>query len=127
MSAFPFIGGSLSVLLDSIFTAPLEKRKLEWEENLTDVITDLQDRVEGLTPEKLSKDQAFVTVVFQASQIAIRNHQKEKIDALRGAIFNSVLPNAPEENQQLIYLRLIDQLTPWHLRVLTFLNNPTSG
>lgn len=124
ISAIPAAGGPLSVLFENIFTAPLEKRKQAWLEELADVITKLQERVDGLTPEKLSKDEAFITISLQASQIAIRNHQKEKIDALRAAVLNSALPNAPDEDQELIFLRLIDQLTPWHLRILSNLHNP---
>lgn len=61
---------------------------------------------------------------MQASQIAIRNHQQVKLEALRNAILNTALPNPPQEDEQMIFLRLIDQLTPWHLRVLSLLNNP---
>lgn len=124
ISAIPAAGGPLSVLFENIFTAPLEKRKQAWLEELADVITKLQERVDGLTPEKLAEDEAFITISLQASQIAIRNHQKEKIDALRAAVLNSALPNAPDEDQEMIFLRLIDQLTPWHLRILSMLHNP---
>ena len=124
LSVIPTLGSPASVLLDTVFTAPLDKRKQEWLERLADDVTYMQEIIKDLTPEKLSKDQAFVTVALQASQIAIRNHQKEKIEALSGAVLNSVLPNAPEEDQQLIFLRLIDHLTPWHLRVLALTNDP---
>lgn len=61
---------------------------------------------------------------MQASQMAIRNHQKEKLRALRNAVLNSALPNPPQEDEQMIFLRLVDQLTPWHLRVLRLFNDP---
>ena len=124
LSVIPSLGSPASLLLDTVFTTPLDKRKQEWLERLAEVVTEIQKRVNDLTPEKLSKDQAFVTVALQASQIAIRNHQKEKIDALCGAVLNSALPNAPEEDQRLIFLRLIDHLTPWHLRILALSNDP---
>ena len=124
LSVIPTLGSPASLLLDTVFTTPLDKRKQEWLEHLADDVTYMQEIIKDLTPEKLSKDQAFVTVALQASQIAIRNHQEEKIEALSGAVLNSVLPNAPEEDQQLIFLRLIDHLTPWHLRVLALANDP---
>jgi len=120
LSAVPIAGGPLAVLFENIFTAPLEKRK----EQLAGVINELQTRVEDLTPEKLSENEAFITVTLQASQIALRNHQSEKLNALRAAILHSALPNAPEENLQQIFLRLIDQLTPWHLGILAMLHDP---
>ena len=61
---------------------------------------------------------------MQATQIVIRNHNKEKLDALRNAVLNAALPNPPEESIQLIYLNLIDFFTPWHLRILKFIDDP---
>jgi len=124
VSAVPAAGGPLQALFENVFAAPLEKRKQAWLEQLAEVVTELQQRVEGLTPEKLANDQVFVTVAMQASQIAIRNHQREKLEALRNAVLNSALPNPPEEDEQIIFLRLIDQLTPWHLRILSLLSGP---
>lgn len=124
VSAIPVAGGPLQVLFENVFAAPIEKRKQVWLEQLTQVVTELQRKVEGLTPEKLAKDEIFITVAMQASQIAIRNHHQEKLEALRNAVLNSVLPNSPEEYEQLIFLRLIDQLTPWHLSILALLSGP---
>ena len=124
VSAIPAAGGPIQVVFENIFSAPIEKRKQAWLESLADVVTELQQRIEGLTAEKLSENEVFVTVAMQASQVAIRNHQGEKLRALRNAVLNSGLPNAPEEDEQLIFVRLIDQLTPWHLRLLSVLNHP---
>jgi hypothetical protein len=123
-SAIPVVGGPAQVLLENVFSAPLDKRKHAWLEQLADVITEIQQRMDGLTPEKLATNEAFVTVALQASQIAMRTHQQEKLQALRNAVLNSALPNPPEEDEQFIFLRLIDQLTRWHLRVLVMLNSP---
>ena len=124
VSAVPVAGGPLQVLFENVFSAPIEKRRQIWLEQLAEVVNELQRKVEGLTPEKLAANEAFVTVAMQASQIAIRNHQQEKLEALRNAVLNSALPNPPEEDEQIIFLRLIDQLTPWHLRVLSLLSGP---
>ena len=124
ISAVPTAGGPLQVAFENIFASPIEKRKQAWLEELAAVVTEVQERVNDLTPEKLAANEAFVTVAMQASQVAIRNHQKSKLDALRNAVLNSALPNPPQEDEQMIFLRLIDQLTPWHLRILALLDNP---
>lgn len=124
ISAIPAAGGPIQVILENVFTSPIERRKQAWLEELADVVTTLQQRVEGLTAEKLASNEVFVTVAMQASQVAIRNHQNEKLKALRNAVLNSGLPNPPEEDEQQIFVRLIDQLTPWHLRLLAVLNQP---
>ncbi len=124
VSALPIVAGPLLVLFENTFPSAIEKRKQAWLERLADVVTELQERVNGLTQEKLASNEAFVSVFIQASQIAIRNHQNEKLQALKNAVLNSALPNPPEEDEQLIFIRLVDQLTPWHLRLLAVLDNP---
>lgn len=124
VSAIPAAGGPLQVIFENVFSAPLEKRKQAWLEQLADVLAEIQNRVEGLTPEVLARNEVFITVAMQASQVAIRNHQQVKLEALRNAVLNSALPNPPREDEQMIFLRLIDQLTPWHLRVLALLDTP---
>ena len=124
VSAIPAAGGPLQVAFENIFTSPIEKRKEAWLNQLADVINEVQKRVSEITPERLAENDAFVTVVMQASQVAIRNHQQAKLEALRNAVLNAALPNPPHEDEQMIFLRLIDQLTPWHLRVLSVLNDP---
>ena len=46
-----------------------------------------------------------------ATQIAIRNHQRKKLEALRNAVLNSALVNASEEDIQLMFLNFIEYLT----------------
>lgn len=124
VSLVPAAGGPLQVAFENLFTSPLEQRKQAWLEQLAEVLTEVEQRIADLTPEKLASNEVFVTVVMQASQVALRNHHKSKLNALRNAVLNAALPSAPEEDEQLTFLRLIDQLAPWHLRVLGVLDNP---
>jgi len=123
-SLVPVAGGPLQVVFENFFTSPIEKRKAAWLQQLADVVKEVEIRVTELTPQKLAENDAFVTVAMQASQIALRNHQEAKLDALRNAILNAALPNSLHEDEQMIFLRLIDHLTPWHLKVLSVLDDP---
>jgi len=62
---------------------------------------------------------------MHASQAAIRNHQQEKLEALRNAVLNVASGNAPDEDLQLMFLNFIDTLTAWHLRILRFFQDPS--
>src|SRR5262249_17379113 len=73
---------------------------------------------------RLSQDEVFVTTATHATMLAMRNHQREKLVALRNAVLNATLPGAPDDDLQLIYLNLVDTLTASHLRLLKVLNNP---
>jgi hypothetical protein len=110
VSLVPVAGGPLQVVLENLFTSPIERRKDAWLQQLADVLKEVESRVAELTPEKLAQSDAFVTVALQATQIALRNHQQAKLDALRNAVLNAALPNPPQEDEQMIFLRLLFQV-----------------
>lgn len=123
-AAVPTAGGPAAVLLETVFAPPLERRREKWFQRVADAIDELQNKIADLTPEKLSENDLFVTVALEATQIALRNHHEEKLEALKNALLHSAMPNRPDEQLQLMYLRFIDELTPLHLVVLAVLNGP---
>ena len=123
ISALPGVGGPLSVLLDNVFSSPLQKRKEIWLKHLTRVVDSLCHDVAGLTADKLSEHDRFISCALEATQVAQRSHQNEKLCALAAATYNSGLPSSPSDDIALIFIRLVGDFTPWHLRVLEFLND----
>jgi len=124
VSAIPGVGGPLAEVFSAIIAPPIAKRRDEWVESIARQLVELQEKVDGFKIEDLSQNETFITVVMHASQVAIRNHQKEKLEALRNAVLNSALPNAPEDDIQLMFLNFVDALTSLHLVILGFLNDP---
>ena len=122
LSAIPLIGGSLTAIFETIFSSPIDKRKEEWLTMLVETVNELCEKVEGLTPEKLSNNPEFISIYLQASNIAIRTHNEEKLKALNAAVKNSVLQKDLDESKKMIFLRLIDQMTPFHIKVFHFLS-----
>jgi hypothetical protein len=120
----PVAGSALPVLLETIFAPPLERRREKWLQKLSEALTDLECRMEGFSLDNLSNNELFITAVAQATQVALRTHQAEKLNALKQAVIHSALPGSPDEDQQLIFLRFIEELTPSHLKLLAFLNKP---
>jgi hypothetical protein len=51
-------------------------------------------------------------------------HKQEKRDALRNALLNIALHRSTDEDQQQTFLRYIDELTVWHLRILSLFQDP---
>lgn len=124
ISGVPIAGGVASEVFNLIVTPPLSRRRDEWIESIVAGLKDLQEKVEGFKIEDLSKNDVFITTVMHASQAAVRNHQKEKLDALRNAALNAALPTAPEEDLQTIFLSYIDTFTTWHIRILKLFDDP---
>jgi len=120
----PIAGSALTVLLETVLAPPLERRREKWFRMLGAAVEQLQQRVEGLSPEALSANEVFITVVAQATQVALRTHQDEKLNALKAAVLNAGLPNPPADDLQLMYVRFLDELSPWHIRVLDLFSGP---
>ena len=124
VSGVPVVGGPAAELLGLVFGPPLEKRREEWLEQLADAVKEIQDKVAELTPENLSQNESFISTALYATEIAIRTHQQEKIEALRNAVVSAALPDAPDETLQQIFLNHVDSLTPWHMRIVAFFDDP---
>jgi hypothetical protein len=112
-------------VVNNLIFSPATKRGDRWiDEYLSKAVQTIAEKAAPSVVENLSNNESFLTVVLQATSIALRNHQKEKLEALRNAIINSVLPNAPDESLQLMFLNFIDSFTPCHLIMMDFIDNP---
>lgn len=125
LSSVPVGGGAIAALFEHVFSAPIEKRREEWLKRLSQTVDELLERVEGLTAEDLSKNDRFISASLHASQIAARTHQAEKLTSLQNALANIALRDGNEDLESL-YLRLVDELTPLHVRLLDFQSSPQS-
>jgi len=124
ISAIPVVGGPLAELFSGVIGPPLVKRFGKWVESIAERLKKLEEKVDGFSFEALSGNDLFITTVMHATQVAIRSHQEEKLEALRNAALNSALQGAPEEDLQLMFLSFVDDFTPWHLKILKFLDDP---
>lgn len=107
-------GGSvITYLLNLIVKPPVQKRIEEWMSDVTNTINKHNQDLDSLRD-----NERFITTFIQASQIAARNHNSEKLSALRNAVLNSSVPPSYPESLQIHFLHLVDRFTEWHLRIL---------
>jgi hypothetical protein len=118
----PLAGAPVTELFGLIMTPPAARRQRAWMESIGEGLRAIEGRIGGL--EQLQSNEAFIDTATQATYAAMRNSQREKLDALRAAVLNSALPDPPEDSLQLFFLALVDQLTSWHLRVLRLFDDP---
>lgn len=123
LASIPVAGPAAEVLFAEIITPSLEKRRVEWMNDIANRLQKLEERGD-LNLEDLQNNESFVTTLFQASRAAIIDHQSEKREALRNAVVNAALPHAPEESLQQHFINLIDTFTVWHLRLLDLFSDP---
>jgi len=124
ISAVPYVGGPAAEIFEAVVVPPLAKRRDKWIESIAKDLQRLEEAVKGFSIEELAENESFVSTVMHATHAAIRNHQEEKLSALSSAVLNSALPHAPEEDLQAMFLGFVDTMTPWHLRVLKFWDDP---
>lgn len=124
ISSVPVLGGAAAELFELVLAPSLEKRRDEWLRKLGEAVEELRTRLDGFDPRALEGNEQFVSAVLAASTVAVKTHQEEKLEMLRNALVNAVLPGAPDEHEQMTFLRFVDVLTPLHVRVLRFLEDP---
>jgi hypothetical protein len=121
LAAVPVLGGSATELLE-LATGTIAERRDAW---LKGQVGKLWDEVrcvrDDLSPENLAANPQFVTALIRTTQIAIGTHRFEKLEMLRNALRHIALGNAPGDDLQEIYLRLVEDLTPSHVLVLNYL------
>ena len=120
--AIPFAGQSAIEIFSTIVTPPIERRKDAWRVRVGKAIEELEGFRAGIV-EELQNNEAFVDTLMQASTVAMRTSQVEKLEALRNAIQNAALAE-PDDSLRPMFLQLVDRFTPMHLELLALLDDP---
>jgi hypothetical protein len=124
LSALPTLGGPAVELLNIVITPSIERRRNVWLQNIAERLSDLENRIPGLI-NSAAENPVFVDTLLQASQAALRTRDDAKREALRNAVLNSILPDAPEADLQDLFIGFIDAFSTWHIALLSFLSkNP---
>jgi hypothetical protein len=121
LSSIPAVGGPALELFNAAIAPPIERRRDNWLNDLAQRLIALEQE-KRLKIEDLGKSDEFISSVMQATMAAIRNHHKEKLDALRNAVLNSALGQSPGDVKSAMFLAFVDQFTVWHLGVLKLLS-----
>jgi len=125
LSAIPILGGTAAELFQLVIQPPLERRRTKWMAAVGEKLRKLEEQ--GVNLEELTKNEEFVSAVMQASSIALRTHQQEKLDALRNAVLNTAVGQAPDDALQHMFFHWVDSFSPLHLRILKVFQAPNPG
>lgn len=117
LAGLPIVGGAAVELFNRLLAPPIQQRRDAWLDGLAERIEKLEQE-ERVKVEDLRDNDEFVSTVMQASQVAVRNHQQEKIDALRNAVLNTAIGQAPDDAKREMFLGLVDVFSVIHLRIL---------
>lgn len=124
LSIVPIAGGPISEIFSAIVESPINKRLQSYLTSIEYRIKDLEKKGQVNSKELLKNDE-FLDVLIQSSQIAVRNFsQPVKLECLQNAIVNSALSTNVPNDEKFTYLHYIDTLTPIQLQILRILDNP---
>jgi hypothetical protein len=123
ISMIPYAGAPASELLGLIVTPPLEKRRSEWMESIGNGLLELEQKM-NIVLQDLQDNDKFIDAAMDATQIALRTSEKEKLKALRNALLNSALPNSPDESIRKMFFSFIDIFGVFHIKILELFQNP---
>jgi hypothetical protein len=119
LSAVPFAGGAAVEIFNAVITPPIEQRRHKWMASVGSALEQLQ-KANATIVETLQHSEQFQSVLLHASWAAVRNHQEEKLTALRNGVLNAARASNESEDLQLLFIRYVDELTPTHLVVMDF-------
>ena len=86
LSLVPSLGAPAAALIDVVFAPALEKRRIQWFNELAELVNDLQARDPSLTVASLSADDEWIDAVLAATCIALCTSREEKWRALKSAL-----------------------------------------
>ena len=123
LGAIPVIGSLATEIFGLIVTPPLEKRRAEWMNEVAEKLKELEEN-KTINFEDLQKNDQFIDVVLQATTLALKTSEKEKIKAFQNAVLNTASGQSPDQTKSQIFLNQLDSFTTWHIRVLVFIDSP---
>jgi hypothetical protein len=126
LSLAPVLGGPLAEFFSMVVAPPLEKRRDAWLIEVVNRLKKVEREVEGFKIENLAQNEEFISTLLYATQVAMRTHHEEKLEALRNIVVNSALDITAEENIHLIFMNMIDRYTPLHILIIHFIENPST-
>jgi len=119
LSLVPGVGGAAAEVFGLLVKTPAAKRMETFLVRLSDEL----ERI-GVVVQDLSTREDVVSVAIQATQAAFRTHDEGKLEALKNAVLNAALGKVDSPELTSYFIGLVDTLTPLHLAILEFLENP---
>jgi hypothetical protein len=111
LGSVPLVGGLLAEEIGLLIAPPLAQRRDVWFEDLARRLRDLETKVAGFHFDDLAQNEQFVSATVQATQAALRTHQREKLDALRNAVLNVAAGREANGDRQAQFIGMVNRFT----------------
>ena len=119
----PIVGVALLEVLNSVLESPLNKRRAKALNTIGEAINELIEKG-VVTEEGLQNNDVFISTVAQACNVALRHHEDEKIQALKNAVKNTVIPGKSAGDYSSIFMNFVDTCSTAHIALLHIVDSP---
>lgn len=123
ISSLPIAGGITGEIFSTVVSSPRDKRMKTYLQSVDERLRILEQSGK-IDKKSLLEDDEFLDVIFQATDIAVKNSQKEKLEALKNCVVNTALKMHIGRDRKMMYLNILNQITPTHLLVLRLIEDP---
>lgn len=123
LGTIPVIGSLATEIFGLIVTPPLERRRAEWMNEIAEKLKVLEEN-KTIDFQELQNNEQFIDVVLQATTLALKTSEREKIKAFQNAVLNTASGESPDKTISQIFLNQLDSFTTWHIIILKFIDSP---
>jgi hypothetical protein len=127
LAGIPLVGDALQEILERAIGEPLKKRQEDWFREIGKGLQELQDRLEGFDPRSLGDDPAFVGIVYEATEQAMRAQDEERLEALRNVVLNTAAGIAIDDVLRGRFMSYVGRFSTAHVHVLKAMDNPSAS
>lgn len=123
VGALPILGDVIKDWIPYVIGDPAQERRDDFMRQLGGRVIALEEHHAEFSPETLRDNEKFNAAVIEAAQGSLRTASAEKKRMLQNAVLNTVLWDI-DETRRHIFMQHIDRMTPLHVQLLDFLDNP---
>jgi hypothetical protein len=113
--------GPASPLVSLIWPSFHQKEVEKWRNTVHLELEELGEKYEVFRLDNLRDNPEFTSILIQATQIATRNFQQEKLTHLRNVIINTPI-TPPSPDLKLTFVNFIDELSVNQIKILSLLH-----
>lgn len=117
-ATIPYAGG-ISVLIDKYVPSELEQRKENFRKQIEKDIEAIKDEIK---PGRLESKE-YMTILFKVFKNVMEEHNEVKIKSFRAILKNSARHKYLEDPEIEFYIKLVNELTISHIKLLHLIRN----
>lgn len=125
IGAVPIAGPALAEALGLAVGIPAARRQERFHADVLQKLEALESK-DPIDWERLRSDESFSATVASITDAVSRTANDEKLSALANAMVNSSKLGAPEEAIRHRFVRLVDELSDWHIKLMRFFGEPAA-